>query len=140
MKNYTIKELELAVKEGEITHKPQINYIKKAAKYEEISDKVRKEIERKFDKLYGVEERPWSEKKDEMLEIEDEIEDKNDFYDFMRAEDEAKNELKEWFLNLLRNDKLGNVPKDTKETILSADRVGQTRIASRLIDIALSVY
>jgi hypothetical protein len=138
MNNYTIKEL--AVKEGLITHKPQINYIKKAVKYEEISDKVRKEIERKFDKLYGVGERPWSEKKDKMLEIEDEIEDKNDFYDFMRAEDEAKNELKEWFLNLLRNDKLGNVPKDTKETILSADRVGQTRIASRLIDIALSVY
>ena len=139
MKNYTIKELELAVKEGEITHKPQINYIKKAVKYEEISDKVRKEIERKFDKLYGVEERPWSEKKDEMLEIEDEIEDKNDFYDFMRAEDEAKEELIEWFLDKLRNDELDDVPEDAKETILSTNSVERTRIESRLINLALSI-
>ena len=140
MNNYTIKELELAVQEGLINHKPQINYIAKAAKYDEIAYKVRKEIERKFDKLYGVEERPWSEHEKEMLKIEDEIEDKNDFYDYMRAKNEAKEELIEWFLDKLRNDELGNVPKDTKETILSANRVEQIRIEGKLIDIALSVY
>ena len=74
-----------------------------------------------------------------MLKIEDEIEDKNDFYDYMRAKNEAKEELIEWFLDKLRNGELGNVPKDTKEIILSANRVEQIRIEGKLIDIALSV-
>jgi hypothetical protein len=63
----------------------------------------------------------------------------NDFYDFMRAEDEAKEELIEWFLDKLRNDELDDVPEDAKETILSTNSVERTRIESRLINLALSI-